>query len=236
MHCRVRLRLRAGAEELDRLAFRELGHRVLALAPDSKQLPTRSEEREVGAALDERSELGRNRDHLLEVVEQKQQLELTDVLGQSVFGPERLRNRLGDKHWISDRREADPEDARAEFRDEACRGLDPQTRLARATGPVSVSRRAPSRRSEETSSTSFSLPTKELAGRGRFVLEIVLSGGKDSDPSWKIQTGCAKSLSRCSPRSKTSYSTSSRVSFESRTWPPCPAAAIRAARWTSGPT
>ena len=44
---------------------------------------------------------------------------------------------------------------------------------------------------------------KELTGRGRLVLEIVFSGGKDSCPSWKIRTGPAMSFSRCSPRSLT---------------------------------
>jgi hypothetical protein len=50
-------------------------------------------------------------------------------------------------------------------------------------GPVRVSRRT----LWEISLTSFSsrsLPTKEEAGRGRFVFEIVLRGGKRSSPSW----------------------------------------------------
>jgi hypothetical protein len=33
-------------------------------------------------------------------------------------------------------------------------------------------------------STSLRRPTNELAGRGRFVFEIVLSGGNRSSPSW----------------------------------------------------
>jgi hypothetical protein len=41
-----------------------------------------------------------------------------------------------------------------------------------------VSCRALSNSKEATSFTSISLPTKELTGRGRFVLEIVLRGGK----------------------------------------------------------
>ena len=49
--------------------------------------------------------------------------------------------------------------------------------------------------------SSCSLPTKELAGRGRFVFEIVLSGGKEPLPSWKIGTGSSMSFRRCSPRS-----------------------------------
>ena len=39
------------------------------------------------------------------------------------------------------------------------------------------------------------------------MFEIVLRGGNGSDPSWKIETGSAKSLSRCSPSSRKSPST-----------------------------
>ena len=52
----------------------------------------------------------------------------------------------------------------------------------------------------------------------------------------------SRSLSRCSPRSRSVTpggrlpSVSARVVPETRTWPPWPAAAIRAARWTSSPT
>jgi hypothetical protein len=45
-------------------------------------------------------------------------------------------------------------------------------------GPVSVSKRAPSPTSVAISVTSRSRPTNELAGRGRLVLETVLSGPK----------------------------------------------------------
>ena len=44
-------------------------------------------------------------------------------------------------------------------------------------GPVKVTSRAPSRTSATTSPTSRSRPTKLDAGRGRFVFEIVFSGG-----------------------------------------------------------
>ena len=54
-------------------------------------------------------------------------------------------------------------------------------------GPVRVTRRAPPSILARTSSSSVSLPTKELAGRGRFVFEIVLSGGNEPSPSWKIE-------------------------------------------------
>jgi hypothetical protein len=97
-------------------------------------------------------------------------------------------------------------------------------------GPVNVIRRAPSRRRLTTSVTSRSLPTKLDAGRGRFVFEIVFSGGNDPSPSWNSDTGSAKSFNRCSPRSSTSSSTRARVARVRRIWPPCPALITRAAR------
>jgi hypothetical protein len=50
-------------------------------------------------------------------------------------------------------------------------------------GPVRVTRREP-RTSSTTSAASRSRPMKLDAGRGRFVFEIVLSGGKTPSPSW----------------------------------------------------
>jgi hypothetical protein len=101
--------------------------------------------------------------------------------------------------------------------------------------PESVRRREPFRTRPSSSFFSRSLPTKEEAGRGRFVFEIVFSGGKRSLPSWKSATGSAKSFTLCSPSSVRSPSTSARVAAERTTWPPWPDAAIRAARWSSRP-
>ena len=56
--------------------------------------------------------------------------------------------------------------------------------LPEPPGPVSVRSRVPRSNVASTSESSRSLPTNELAGRGRFVFEIVLSGGKLSSPSW----------------------------------------------------
>jgi hypothetical protein len=72
-------------------------------------------------------------------------------------------------------------------------------------------------------SLSSSRPTNEDAGRGRFVLEIVLRSGKRSSPSWKIATGPAKSFSRCSPRW-------SRRRPATPAWPPTTTPAHRAPR------
>ena len=56
-------------------------------------------------------------------------------------------------------------------------------------------------------------------------------------PELVDRSGRVRSLSRCSPRSRNSTSgTSSRVTCETSTCPPCPEAAMRAARCTSMPT
>ena len=88
-------------------------------------------------------------------------------------------------------------------------------------GPLSVTSRCP-RTSSATSAVSRSRPTNEDAGRGRFVLEIVLRGGKRSSPSWKIATGPAKSFSRCSPRSVTPPSSNARVAARQQHLPTVP--------------
>ena len=120
------------AEERDGLGLGERRHRVLDLALDAQELAAGDEQREVGAGAEERRELGRRLDHLLEVVEQEQQLALADVLGETVLGAERLGDRLGDERGIAERGEADPEDACLVLGDERGGRLDREPRLARA--------------------------------------------------------------------------------------------------------
>ncbi len=159
------------------------------------------EQGEVGAGLEQRGELGRGLDDLLQVVEQEQQLPLADVFGEAVLDPERLRDRLGDERRVAKRGEPDPEDACLVLGNERGGRLEREPRLARAARagereePRSLSTFAASRRARARG------PTKELAGRGRFVFEIVLSGGNVPSPSWKMATASSMSLKRCSPRS-----------------------------------
>ena len=83
----ARLEAGARAEELDRLRLLERRHRVLDLAPDPQQLPARYQQAQVRTGLEQRTELRRRLHHLLEVVQQHEQLALPDVLGQPVLGP-----------------------------------------------------------------------------------------------------------------------------------------------------
>ena len=97
-------------------------------------------------------------------------------------------------------------------------------------GPVTVNRRVEPK-SSPASASSASRPRNDEAGTGRFVFEIVFSGGNSPSPSWNSRTGSAKSFNRWSPRSRTSIpSTNSRVARESNTCPPWPALITRAAR------
>ena len=231
---------RAGDEQLDGVGLGERLDRVLDLASDAEALPARREDREVRARLDEVGERRRRLDHLLEVVEDEEHLALADVVGEAVLRAERLGDLVGDERRVADRRQLDPERAGLVVADELGGGLDRQARLARAAGAGERDEpRAVSRISATISATSRSRPTNELAGRGRFVFEIVFSGGKRSEPSWKIRTGSLEVLqavlaevedaSRRDPADR-------RVASESSTCPPWPAAPIRAPRWTSSPT
>ena len=73
------------------------GTGILDLPPDAQQLAARHQEAEVRAGLEQRRELRGGLHHLLEVVQQQEQLALADVLGQAVLGPQRLRDGLGDE-------------------------------------------------------------------------------------------------------------------------------------------
>jgi hypothetical protein len=114
-------------------------------------------------------------------------------------------------------------------------------------GPLKVTSRARSS-SPPTSAISSWRPTNEVSCTGRVfrLASRVRGGGKSaSSPSTTSscrRSGAAMSLSRCAPRSRTetpsgrARATSPRVASETRTCPPWPAAAIRAARFTSSPT
>ena len=94
--------------------------------------------------------------------------------------------------WIAHGCEADPEDARLEVGTSSAPASIASRVLPDPPDPVRVSNRAPFVNCASTACTSRVLPTKELAGCGRFVFEIVFSGGNDASPSWKSATGSAK--------------------------------------------
>ena len=98
----ARLELRTLAEERDRLGLGQRRHRVLDLALNAQQLTARDQHCEVGTGSKQRAELRSRVDHLLEVVEQEQQLPLADVLGEPVLGAQRLGDRLRDERGVAE--------------------------------------------------------------------------------------------------------------------------------------
>ena len=119
-------RLEAGAltEQRHGLGRGERRHRVLDFALDAQELAARHEHVQIGTGAEQRRQLGRRLDHLLQVVEQQEQLAFADVLGEAVLRSQRLGNRLADQRRVAQRGEADPEDACLVGRDKRCRRLD----------------------------------------------------------------------------------------------------------------
>ena len=132
----VRLEPRALAEKLDRLRLREGRDRILDLAVDPQQLPARDHQLQVGAVLEQRAELRRRLDDLLEVVEQQEEVALGDVLCKALLRPERLCDRLCDERRLAQRGEPDPEDAGHERRHEVGGSLEGEPGLAGTAGPA----------------------------------------------------------------------------------------------------
>ena len=133
---RRRLDLRPFGEEGDGLPLRSGGTGARP-RPGRGAAPARHEQCEVRAGGEERRELRRRGDHLLEVVDEDQQLALADVLGEPVPRAECARDGLRDQSRIAERGKVDPVDACAVLGDEA-------RRLPRARGGSCRSRRAPS--------------------------------------------------------------------------------------------
>ena len=198
-------RLEAGAltEQRHGLGRGERRHRVLDFALDAQELAARHEHVQIGTGAEQRRQLGRRLDHLLQVVEQQEQLAFADVLGEAVLGSQRLGNRLADQRRVAQRGEADPEDTGLVLGNERRRSLDRQPRLPRAAGArqrdqaraFSIAATPPAAR---VAADERARRTREVRVRDRLQRREALA------PSWKIETASAMSLRRCSPRSVSS--------------------------------
>jgi hypothetical protein len=125
----------------------------------------------------------------------------------------------------------------------------PSLVLPHPPAPVSVTRRQDATRAR-TSDSSRSRPMNAASWAGRLLRSAGLpserSGGNSACRpaawSWKTRSGRPRSFSRCTPRSASAApgGSASRTSAaavpDTKTWPPYPAAATRAARCTSRPT
>ena len=85
---------RAVAEELDTLRLRERWNRVVDLARDPQEFRLVTRILRFGQVSSNTRDVRRRLHHLLEVVEQEQELALADVVDEAILGAQRLRDRL----------------------------------------------------------------------------------------------------------------------------------------------
>ena len=203
-------------------------------------------------------EVGNDRcgvDDLLEVVEDEQEPLVAqpvrerfgDRAGRPLRDAEGAGDPRCDEHRVADRLERDEEDPSGKSSAARAASWSDSLVLPVPPGPVSVSSRV-SARKRAASSSSASRPMKvvscvgRLFGRASSVRRAGNSLGRPSASTWKRWIEAVRSLSRWSPRSRRatpsigSSTMRSRVSPETRIWPPCATAAIRAARLTLRPT
>ena len=118
-------------EELRPVLRLERRDRIGLLAGNAKQLAARHEQMDVGAGGEQLGESGRCFDDVLEVVEQKQQRFVGQVLRQTVLGSERLPRRHQDELGVTQRRQRHPEDPVRVALPSLGGRLQPEPRLAR---------------------------------------------------------------------------------------------------------
>jgi hypothetical protein len=126
---------RPDAEQLHRLGLRQRRYGILGLAVDPQQLPAGHDQAEVRTRPQQRGQLGRRFDYLLEVVQEQEQLPPADRRGEIFLGAQRLRDRLDNQRGIVERRQADPEDTRLQLPHQLGRRLDRESRLAGPARP-----------------------------------------------------------------------------------------------------
>ena len=170
-----------------------------------------------GHAASERRELGCGLDHLLQVVEEQQHLALADVLREPVLARPASERSSPSRATGLGARPARPRRRRPCTPTSSAPASSASRVLPEPPGPLRVTSRVPPRACDAPRASSRSRPTNEDAGRGRFVFEIVFSGGKLASPELKDHDR----LRRCPsvdvrPRSSRDFpSTSARVDLES---------------------
>ena len=189
-------------------------------------------------------ELGNSCDEMLAVVDDDQRPlgaergddRRCDLDSRPVANLQRLSKRRRDRGLVSQRRQRDPVHAIGESLRRLGGGLERESRLPRSPGSGERDEPRILAVEELDDLPELAFATEEGGRRNRKVRPIeALQGEELSSPSWKTRSGAPRSLNRCSPRSVSSHSTSEAVDADTSTWPPWPAAAMRAARWTSWP-
>ena len=125
--------LGAPAEELDRrrLGERPRGTRV----GDPQRLAARDDEAEIGRRAQEPGDLRRDTDHLLEVVQDQEQLTVAELRDGVALSPEGLRDVRKDERRLADRRQLHEADPILERLDELGGGRDGGLVLPIPPGP-----------------------------------------------------------------------------------------------------
>jgi hypothetical protein len=239
--------LKAGAhrrsaldEERMAVARRHRRNLVDALGSKAEAFTARRDHDHIGAAGDDLAdELGNPRDEVLAVVDDDQRtarLERGDERGSGlearpVANFQRSSKRRANRGLVSQRRQGDSVHTIRESIRRFGRGLE---REARFSGPSGSGERDEPRIlavEEFHDLAELALATEEGGGRNRKVRPVeALEGGELSVAELEDALGCSEILEPVLARS---VSTSEAVAADTSTCPPCPAAAMRAARWTS---
>jgi hypothetical protein len=224
-------------EELDAGRLRERRELILALERDPKRLPARREHTNPRAGSEQLGNVPCRSHYLLEVVEYEQAACVAQRVPKVALGTGRLSHRRHDQTRIANRGQIDePHTVRKVVgrfgrRSECGPGLADPARAGDRDRPG----RFVAHQGQDVD--ELPLPTDQWVGRDRQVCAVeTLQRGKLRVSELEHALGAARSLKRCSPRSRRSCSTRAAVAAETSTCPPCPAAAMRAARWTSKPT
>ena len=191
-----RLEPRARAEELDRLRLGERRHRVLELAPDAQQLAAGDEQRagsgrrsssaaSSGAASTTCSRLSSSSS-----ISRSPMCSASASCAPSVCAIVSTTS-AGSRSAASPTQKTPALNSRTSS---AAASIASRV-LPEPPGPGQRDEtRAVAKRGDAPRRRSRSRPTNDDAGRGRFVFEIVFSGGNAPSPSWNSETGSSKSF------------------------------------------
>src|SRR5215203_1816787 len=174
---------------------------------------------------------------MLEVVEEAEHLLVLDLLGHAVRRADDLRCGRKDKLRVPHGSKRDPPNAlRVAVRGETS-GLYGESRLARPPRPGKCEQARVSRGKERRDLGELRFSSKKRCRRNWEVGPIQALEPRKLPFSEMVDAlGRRQVLQAVLPRSLRSSSISCAVDEETRTCPPWPAAAMRAARCTSGPT
>ncbi len=123
-----------GGEEPDRLVVLQRRHRVDLLAGHAQRLAAGDDETQVRALREQADQLGRDVDHLLDVVEQQQHAAVADVAGQVVGEAQHVRRLAEHQAGVAHRGERHPVDPAPVLVGDGCDRLQPEPGLAGPAG------------------------------------------------------------------------------------------------------